>query len=161
VTTPNTGVDFINAPPGQTEGYFQALFTSRWGSAAGTAYAQYNAGHPQDSAYVNAQAFADLIALEGLQKALDDAGTGVGTAANQVVTGAEKGAIQVEKSLNPLTGLAAIGDFFQRLTQASTWVRIAEGLLGLGLVIVGLAHLASGTAVGRAAAKAGKAAMLL
>ena len=62
---------------------------------------------------------------------------------------------------NPLTGLAAIGDFFQRLTQASTWVRVGEVLLGLALITVGLAHLASGTAAGRAALKAGKAAAIL
>lgn len=42
---------------------------------------------------------------------------------------------------NPLTGLAAIGDFFQRLTQKSTWVRIAEVVLGLLLVVVGLSKL--------------------
>lgn len=65
------------------------------------------------------------------------------------------------KVTNPLTGLAAIGDFFQRLTQGNTWIRVAEAVLGLGLVIVGLAKLASGTAVGRAAASAGKAAAIL
>lgn len=57
--------------------------------------------------------------------------------------------------------LASIGDFFRRLTEGSTWLRIAEGLLGLGLIIVGLAKLASGTAAGRAAARAGKAAAIL
>lgn len=60
-----------------------------------------------------------------------------------------------------LTGLAAIGDFFSRLTQANTWIRVAEVVLGLGLIVVGLAHLASGTAAGRAALKAGKAAAIL
>lgn len=62
---------------------------------------------------------------------------------------------------NPLSGLAAIGDFFSRLTQASTWIRVAEVLLGAGLIIVGLAKLASGTPVGKAAVKAGKAAAIL
>ena len=62
---------------------------------------------------------------------------------------------------NPLSGLAAIGDFFQRLTQASTWIRVAEVVLGFGLIVVGLAHLASGTAVGKAAVRVGKAAALL
>lgn len=40
-----------------------------------------------------------------------------------------------------LSGLAAIGDFFARLTEASTWIRVAEVAIGLGLVVVGVAHL--------------------
>jgi hypothetical protein len=62
---------------------------------------------------------------------------------------------------NPLSGLSAIGDFFSRLTEASTWLRIAEAVLGIGLIIVGLAKLAGDSAIGRAATKAGKAALIL
>lgn len=65
------------------------------------------------------------------------------------------------KDSQTFSGLAAIGDFFSRLTQASTWIRVAEVLLGLALITVGLAHIASGTAAGRAALKAGKAAAIL
>lgn len=57
--------------------------------------------------------------------------------------------------------LAAIGDFFGRLAEGSTWIRVAEVLLGLGLIVVGLSHLAAGTPIGRAATTAGKAAALL
>jgi len=42
---------------------------------------------------------------------------------------------------NPLTGITAIGDFFSRLTQASTWERIGEVVLGLILIAVGVAHI--------------------
>lgn len=42
---------------------------------------------------------------------------------------------------NPLTGLAAIGDFFQRLTQGSTWIRVGEVVLGLILLAAGLARI--------------------
>lgn len=66
-----------------------------------------------------------------------------------------------QAAANPLAGLASIGDFFGRLTQASTWIRVAEVLLGSALIIVSLAKLAAGTPVGRAAAKAGKAAAIL
>jgi len=62
---------------------------------------------------------------------------------------------------NPLAGLAAIGDFFQRLTQAGTWIRVGQVLLGAALIIIGLARLGSGTAAGKAAMKAGKAAAIL
>jgi hypothetical protein len=41
----------------------------------------------------------------------------------------------------PLGGLAAIGDFFQRLTQAHTWERIGEVVLGLILIAVGVAKI--------------------
>lgn len=50
-----------------------------------------------------------------------------------------------------LTGLASIGDFFGRLTEANTWIRALELILGVGLVIVGIAHAAAGTPAGRAA----------
>jgi NADH dehydrogenase FAD-containing subunit len=46
---------------------------------------------------------------------------------------------------NPLGGLAAIGDFFGRLTEASTWIRIGEAVLGLILIAIGLARI-TGTA---------------
>lgn len=62
---------------------------------------------------------------------------------------------------NPVSGLAAIGDFLGRLSQASTWVRVTEALIGLGLIIVGVAKLAAGTPVGNAALTAGKAAAIL
>jgi hypothetical protein len=45
------------------------------------------------------------------------------------------------KNSTGLTGLAAIGDFFSRLGQANTWIRVGEVLLGLILIGVGIAHL--------------------
>jgi hypothetical protein len=68
------------------------------------------------------------------------------------------GTIQAATSL---TGLNAIGEFFSRLTNASTWIRVAEVLLGTGLIIVSLAALAADTPVGRAATKAGQLAKIL
>lgn len=52
-----------------------------------------------------------------------------------------------------LTGLAAIGDFFQRLTQANTWVRLAKVIIGGSLLIFGLVHM---TGADSAAARAVK-----
>jgi hypothetical protein len=55
---------------------------------------------------------------------------------------------------NPLGGLAAIGDFFQRLTQASTWARVGEVALGGILIYAGVRALSSGsTTVGAGARK--------
>jgi len=69
------------------------------------------------------------------------------------------GAAQAAASSVP--GLSQIGTFFHSLGEANTWIRVAEVLLGLGLIIVGLAKLASGTPAGKAALKAGKAVAIL
>jgi hypothetical protein len=53
----------------------------------------------------------------------------------------------------PLTGLAAVGDFFQRLTQGSTWLRIAEGLLGIILLAVGIARMTHAVPIATAIAR--------
>jgi hypothetical protein len=52
---------------------------------------------------------------------------------------------------NPLTGITAIGDFFQRLTQPQTWVRIAEFAAGGLLLYIGGNALLRGTAASEAA----------
>ena len=76
-------------------------------------------------------------------------------------TGASNEVKQQVGTLISIPGVKSIGDFFGRLAEGNTWIRVAEAVLGLGLVIVGLAKLASGTAAGRAALKAGKAAAIL
>jgi len=60
-----------------------------------------------------------------------------------------------------LGGLASIGAFFDKLSEANTWIRVGEVLLGLALIIVGTAKLFANTSVGKAATKAGKVAALL
>lgn len=40
-----------------------------------------------------------------------------------------------------LTGLAAIGDFFSRITEANTWIRLVKVVVGGVLVIAGLVHM--------------------
>lgn len=42
---------------------------------------------------------------------------------------------------NTIPGLAQIGDFFSRLTEANTWLRIGEGILGIVLIAIGIARL--------------------
>jgi hypothetical protein len=42
---------------------------------------------------------------------------------------------------NPLTGVDAIGAFFNSLGEASTWIRVAKVLVGGVLLLVGLAHM--------------------
>jgi hypothetical protein len=58
---------------------------------------------------------------------------------------------------NPLTGLNAIGDFFQRLTQAVTWERVAEAVAGGLLIYVALKAMFPGVASAVAAPVKGAA----
>lgn len=61
------------------------------------------------------------------------------------------------KAFSGLTGVNAIGDFFQRLGQANTWIRAAEVLLGLALLSVGFGKITGTTPVVEKALKgAGK-----
>ena len=60
---------------------------------------------------------------------------------NSVATAAGNAVGQAGPVGNPLTGLAAIGDFFSRLSQANTWLRLGEGILGIMLIAVGVARM--------------------
>lgn len=51
---------------------------------------------------------------------------------------------------NPLAGLAAVGDFFNRLTQANTWLRVGEVVAGLLVLYLGLNAAFRNTAGGQA-----------
>jgi hypothetical protein len=42
---------------------------------------------------------------------------------------------------NPLTGITAVGDIFQRLAQPQTWIRISEVIIGVLLLAVGVASM--------------------
>lgn len=55
-----------------------------------------------------------------------------------------------------LTPLGSIGDFFHRLTEKETWIRVGEVALGGILIYAGVRALSSGTAVGQAAKSAAK-----
>ena len=78
-----------------------------------------------------------------------------------IVGSSGRGLTQTIANANPLTGLQAIGKFFAALGQASVWIRLAEGLLGLGLIAVGLAKITNtDVALKKAAMSAAKVAAL-
>ena len=91
---------------------------------------------------------ARLAAFGKIPDAIKKGIQGVGTGVGQEVTGAEQGL------KNPL-------DFLSMLTSGNLWIRVAEGIVGLALIIVGLAELGQGTPIGKAATTIGKAAMIL
>lgn len=49
------------------------------------------------------------------------------------------------KITNPLGGIAAVGDFFNRLTQPNTWLRVGEFAAGGLLIYLGLSATLKGT----------------
>jgi hypothetical protein len=55
---------------------------------------------------------------------------------------------------NPLAGVNAIGDFFNRLTQPNTWVRVGEVVAGVLLLYLGLSATMRGTEAGKQINKA-------
>lgn len=64
----------------------------------------------------------------------------------------QAGAAATGKVPNPLKGLAAIGDFFARLSNGNTWLRVAEVAAGVILLAVSLNKL-----LGNPAGKVSKA----
>lgn len=107
---------------------------------------------PIPSTDTEAQAAAEAVKLYPTGTApTTSVKTQVSNEAGQQLTGSATG----------LSGLASVGDFFGRLTEGATWIRVLEMILGVGLVIVGLARAAGGTPAGRAAGRvAAKAALL-
>lgn len=61
----------------------------------------------------------------------------------------------------PLAGLASIGDFFGRLTDAHTWVRIGEVVLGLVLIAVAVARITHAVPIATRVAKTAGAVALV
>jgi hypothetical protein len=70
-------------------------------------------------------------------------------------------AASAASSIPGLGGLASVGQFFDRLTEGNTWIRVGEVLLGLALVVVGTAKLFGNTSIGKTATKAAKLGALL
>jgi hypothetical protein len=129
---------------GSVQTFFQQL---QGGIGLGAGWHQL----PIPSTDTEAQAAAEAVKLYPTGTApTTSVKTQVSNEASQQLTGSATG----------LSGLASIGDFFGRLTQGSTWIRVLEMVLGVGLVLVGLAHAAGGTPAGRAAKRiAAKAAL--
>jgi hypothetical protein len=62
--------------------------------------------------------------------------------AQQAAAKATATATSTEVSLpNPLTGVDAIGAFFNKLGDASTWIRVGKVVIGALLLVVGLVHI--------------------
>lgn len=132
----------------------------------GAGYTSYMNKHPNaDPKATYTKAVAQVLAFAALVNngtaALGKALTG-GIGAEGKIVGDLPSAIP---SLNPandtgLSGLAAIGDFFGRLTEASTWERVGLVTVGLMFLGIGVVSVAGSGQAGQQVKKAGKAGAL-
>jgi hypothetical protein len=90
------------------------------------------------------------ISLKGLAQAISDAESGTAIAVGRGSQAALGGATRAAGDIpNPLAGINAIGDFFNRLTQPNTWIRVGEVAAGLLLIYLGLSATMRGTEAAR------------
>jgi len=113
-------------------------------------------GSPLQTALDAGQASGGLSRVEGpyqteVQAAVELANL-TSTSAAGGIAGTSPGVLGgiVQGIKSPLTGLNAVGDFFQRLSQAATWLRILEVVLGVSLIAIGIAKM-SGISPGKVA----------
>jgi hypothetical protein len=138
------------SPSSESEAYYQSVIAGKWGTAAGTAYAGYAAAHPSLTPLQAADDFTEIILVEGLDSAIA-AGVNAGTAVDiGGVAAAAKGGENAVADLSPAQWLDKLGGIF---TSRGTWIRIAEGVLGIAVILVAVAELGKGTAVGNAVKK--------
>lgn len=147
----------LNGLPGAYEGNMKKFDGYSWGDLY-----TYIMSLPQAANADPKTVASQVLGIEAAQR------LGGNTAAAEA--GLNKSVGQIEKAAantnfaagipklvsNPLDWLSNVSDFFSRLSQANTWIRIAEFVLGGALILVGVAHLAKGTEAGKAAAKAVK-----
>ena len=140
----------VAPPPGPGVSYYQSLIAGKYGTAAGNAYVAYAKGHPNLTPEQSGNNFLELILVEGLDSAIQS-GVNTGVAVDTgTVAGAAKGAENAVNTLSPQQWLDKLGKL---LTSRGTWVRLAEGVLGIALVLVAVAELGKGTQVGNLAKK--------
>lgn len=135
---------------------YAAGFDGTLGSAYGPEFLSYAGSHPLLSAKQAATAFADGVASGDvavtIASGVGATAQGVNIAAASTVEGLDQTSADLAKA-NPLSGLDAIGNFFNLLTDRQTLMRLAEGAIGIMLIVVAIAKLADGTQTGKVAAK--------
>ena len=82
-----------------------------------------------------------------------------GVSDNPTIAAAGK---KAQSAVPGLGGVAAIGDFFSRLSEPNTWIRVAEVGIGVVILVVALKAMFPGTAsaAGSVAGDAAKGALL-
>lgn len=106
----------------------------------------YPSYHQQHTQY-SVQQVLDVMTAELLTGAISNVTGSTTNVFSGVASGAAKGAEQASKSLstitNPLDWLKYPADFLHRLTEASTWIRVGEFIVGGMLIYVGIKAVVS------------------
>jgi hypothetical protein len=97
-------------------------------------------GKPNSVNVFNSWAVNEMVA-DYKAAVAEQAQPGGKNASNPAAAGLAGAQAAAKAAAGAIPGLAQIGDFFQRITQGNTWLRIGEGLLGIILIAVGLAHM--------------------
>lgn len=133
VTTPGNELTWQQTAQGVTNSLIQQGYGTE--AAAWQAfYPGFHAAHPQYSVQQVLSAFLATELAGGLKNAIPKIANTVGVQIPKAIGAAAT----VPNLSNPLAPLADIGDFFHRLTEASTWLRVGEVVAGLLLVYIGL-----------------------
>jgi hypothetical protein len=131
--------------------YWQDTISQKWGAAAGEAYVSFYDSHPGMTPEGAASDFIEIILVQGLDTAIS---TGVTVGAAAPVGATEAGVQGAEQAVNTLLSPTQfLTKLWSGLTNGHTWVRVAEGVLGIALVLVAVAELGKGTAIGNAVKK--------
>lgn len=144
---------------------YAAGFDGELGSGYGQAFLNYASAHAYLSAKQAATGFADIVASESVGGSIAEGVSSVAQS-NAVIGSSVANSVDSTSAAlskipgNPLSGLDAIGNFFNLLTQRQTLIRIAEGVLGLLLVVAAIAKLADGTPAGKVAGNIAKKAAI-
>ena len=136
--TPSGGNQYSTA-------YWAELIRQKWGNTYAQEYLTFAAQHPEWNPTQAANYFLETVLVRSIDSSVQDAvdvgsGTAVGT-----VSGAAKGAENVASTLSPTN---ILNKFWDALSSGHTWMRIAEGVLGVALILVAVGELGKGTAVG-------------
>jgi hypothetical protein len=114
--------------------------------------AQYLSRYGSAPAIGNTNGYSNrLLATQAANQYNKNPGAATGAAQDPGILTNPSGNIPGSPTLsNPLGGINAIGDFFNRLTQPNTWIRVGEVAAGILLVYLGLSATMRGTEAQRA-----------
>lgn len=137
-----------NATRAQALAYLARLFggykyhnqskTPYEGMDSAALYDYIAAKNPRARPHDIAAAVADLLVSSGFAKTIGGVVVGTGIATADIAKGTVAGIDQFASS-----PLGQLGAFLGSLSQASTWLRVAEGVLGVVLIAIGVARMTS------------------
>lgn len=115
-------------------------------------YPSFHQQHPQLSVSQVLSVFVGEVAAGGIGSAVSQTGSLEGQIPGAAAKGAENAIAHLN---NPLDLLKYPADFFYRLTQPGTWIRVAEFVVGGMLIYVGVRALVNPAPAVQGAKKAG------